>query len=328
MRYFTKLENGHLKCLLCSHYCHLSDGKTGICGVNKAQNNKINCLVYGHINALQIDPIEKKPLYHFIPSSRSLSLGTVGCNFKCDFCQNHSLSQKYDFDKNKYFSPKDIVNIALYHKCKSIAFTYNEPTIFYPYAKDIALDAKKYDIKSVYVSNGFESKEVIKDMTTCIDALNIDLKTFNKRYYKNLGGKLENVLENLRLLVDLGLHVEVTTLIVPTQNDSEEELFQIACFIKDELGANTPWHISAFYPNYKRLNLPPTQKSKIIQTYKMAKKLGLNYVYMGNVGLENDTICPTCKSILIKRENFLVTQNIICNGTCPNCSTKIKGEFS
>lgn len=328
MDYFEALENRRFKCLLCSHYCKLKENQIGICGVNKNVGDRVKCLVYGYIDALHVDPVEKKPLYHFLPNTKSLSLGTVGCNFKCDFCQNHSLSQRHDFSKERNFSPKDIVAIALHHGCKSISFTYNEPTIFYPYAKDIALEAKKHGIKSVYVTNGFESGEVIEDMKGVIDALNVDLKTFNEKYYKSLGGGLDSILQNLINLVFNGLHVEITTLIVPTQNDSVDELQEIIDFIKNSLNCNVPWHISAFHPNYKRRELPPTSKEKLFQTYEMAKKSGLNYAYMGNIGTENPTICPTCKEILIQRQYFGVTKNSLKNGTCPKCSTKIKGVFS
>lgn len=326
MRYFESLQNGRCKCLLCSHYCKLKEGQIGICGVNKHEKGEIKCLVYGYIDALHVDPVEKKPLYHFLPDTKSLSLGTVGCNFKCDFCQNHSLSQRHDFSKQRYFSPKDIVSIALHHECKSISFTYNEPTIFYPYAKDIALEAKKHGIKSIYVTNGFESKEVLDDMLGVIDALNVDLKTFNPKYYKSLGGRLDDILQNLINLVNYGLHVEITTLIVPTQNDSKGELKSIIEFIKNNLGANIPWHISAFHPDYKRRELPPTSKQKLYETFALANQL--NFVYMGNIGVENPTICPTCNEVLIQREHFGVTKNSLNNGACPKCNNKIKGVFS
>ncbi len=327
MNFYKSCKNKRLKCLLCSHYCLLKDGQIGRCGVNKNENEKIKCLVYGYIDALNIDPVEKKPLYHFLPNSKSLSLGTVGCNFTCKFCQNHTLSQRQNFSKKRYFNPKDIVKIALYNDCKSISYTYNEPTIFYPFAKEIALEAKKQNIKSIFVTNGYESKEVIEDMVGVIDALNVDLKTFDKAYYKELGGRLDTILENLKLLINLGLHVEITTLIIPTKNDSFDELYKIASFIKDELGSNTPWHISAFYPNYKLTNLPPTSKKSLIKTYKMAKSVGLNYVYMGNIGVQNPTICPNCGEILIQREHFGVTKNILKNSTCKKCGTIIQGVF-
>lgn len=328
MTYYKKHKNGRLTCLLCSYYCSLKEGQVGICGVNKREENSIKCLVYGYVDALNIDPIEKKPLYHFFPNTKSLSLGTVGCNFKCDFCQNWQLSQNKNYSKSNFLSPDDIVALALKHNSKSISFTYNEPTIFYPYAKDIALKAKKYNIKSIFVSNGFESKEVVEDMVGIIDAINVDLKSFNHAYYKkSLGGNLDVVLENLINFVNFGLHVEVTTLIVPTQNDDKKETEQIIDFIKNSLGINTPWHISAFHPNYKRLELPSTSKETLINIYNRAKQKGLNYVYMGNIGIENPTLCPTCKKTLIERKYFGVSKNILKNSTCPKCKTPIQGVY-
>lgn len=328
MTYFKEHKNGRITCLLCSHYCSLKEGQIGICGVNKNNNNTIQCLVYGYADALNIDPIEKKPLYHFLPHTKSLSLGTVGCNFKCDFCQNWQLSQRSDFSKQRFLSPQDIVSLALEYGCKSISYTYNEPTIFYPYAKDIALQAKKHNIKSVFVSNGFESCEVVEDMVGVIDALNVDLKSFDEKYYKKtLGGKLQTVLNNLVRFIELGLHVEVTTLIVPTQNDQEEQIDMMIDFIKNTLGVNTPWHILAFHPNYKRLELPLTSKQTLLTIYEKAKQKGLRYVYMGNIGIENPTSCPTCKEILIQRKNFGVEFNHIRKGACPKCKTKIQGVY-
>lgn len=328
MNYYESSKNGKLKCLLCSYYCDLKDGQIGICGVNKHVDDKIECLVYGHISAFNIDPIEKKPLYHFLPKSKSLSLGTVGCNFHCNFCQNHGISQEKKIDKSNYISPKDVVNIARQRGCESISYTYNEPTIFYPFAKDIALEAKKYDIKSVFVSNGFESKEVIDDMKGIIDAINIDLKSFDESYYKkSLGGNLNQVLENLIHLKENGIHTEITTLLVPTKNDSKEEITNIVKFIKNNLGENTVWHISAFHPDYKETSLPRTSFEKLKEAYDIAKKYGLKYVYIGNIGYKNNTYCSNCNELLISREFFDAKQYNLKDGACPKCKKKLEGVF-
>ena len=328
MNYFKSSKNGKLKCLLCSYYCDLKDGQIGICGVNKHINNKIECLVYGHISAFNIDPIEKKPLYHFLPKSKSLSLGTVGCNFHCSFCQNYGISQEKKIDKSNYISPKDVVTIARQKGCESISYTYNEPTIFYPFAKDIAIEAKKYNIKSVFVSNGFESKEVIDDMKGIIDAINVDLKSFNETYYKrSLSGNLNQILENLIRLKANGIHTEITTLLIPTKNDSKEEITNIVKFIKNNLGENTVWHISAFHPDYKELNLPRTSFEKLKEAYDIAKEYGLKYVYIGNVGYENNTYCSNCNELLISREFFDVKQYNLKNAACPKCKKKLEGVF-
>lgn len=329
MKYYKESKDGKLVCLLCSYYCDLKEGQIGICGVNKHEKGKIECLVYGYISAFNIDPIEKKPLYHFLPKSKSLSLGTVGCNFHCSFCQNHGISQEKKIDKSNYTTPKRVVEIAVEQKCASISYTYNEPTIFYPYAKDIALEAKKYGIKSVFVSNGFESKEVIDDMVGVIDAINVDLKSFSEKYYKKeLGGNLKQILENLIHFQKNGIWLEITTLLVPTKNDSKEEITKIIKWIKENLGVNVPWHISAFHPDYKEMSLPRTSFETLKMAYDIAKDEGLNYVYIGNVGYENNTICPFCNEKLISREYFEVNSYELNNGKCPNCDNVIAGVFS
>lgn len=328
MTYFKASKNAKQTCLLCSYYCDLKEGQIGVCGVNKNINGKIECLVYGHIAAFNIDPIEKKPLYHFLPSSKSLSLGTVGCNFHCNFCQNHGISQEKNIDKSNYISPKRVVEIALEQGCESISYTYNEPTIFYPFAKDIALEAKKKGIKSVFVSNGFESSEVIDDMKGIIDAINVDLKSFNEKYYKTkLGGNLHQVLDNLIHLQKNGIWIEITTLLVPTKNDSKEEITKIVKWIKENLGVNVPWHISAFHPDYKELSLPRTSFKSLKMAETIAKNEGLNYVYIGNIGFENTTYCPNCGEILISKEYYKVKLNVLKNGHCRRCNSKIAGIF-
>lgn len=284
MKFYEQTSENKIKCLLCSHYCNISKEKTGICHVNKNTGNKIECLVYGYPNAINIDPVEKKPLYHFLPNTKTFSIGTVGCNFHCSFCQNWQLSQNHNINKEKYFSPKDIVNLTLHYKCDSISYTYNEPTIFFPYIYDIAKLAKSADLKNIMVSNGFESKEVRQVMVGLIDAVNIDLKSFDEKYYKkNLGGKLDIILDNLKYFVQNGIHVEITTLIVPTHNDSKEELKKIASFIANELGVDIPWHISAFHPDYKELELPRTPIESLMLAKTIGEDFGLKNIHYGNV---------------------------------------------
>ena len=326
MDYF-KQEGDKLVCLLCQHYCHLKPNQIGVCGVNKNTGETIECLVYGHVSALNVDPIEKKPLYHFLPHSKSLSLGTVGCNFRCSFCQNWGISQEKKIDTSNYFSAQQLVQLALKHHCRSISYTYNEPTIFYPFAKDIALEAKRYDIKNVYVSNGFESKEVIEDMQGVIDAINVDLKCFNPKYYKKLGGRLDGILDNLEVLAKSNIWLEITTLIVPTKNDSYEELESIASFIKNKLGAHVPWHISAFHPDFKEQNLPPTSQAIMQKAYEIGKTVGLHYVYLGNIGAHNNTSCPHCGHTLIHRQYFDIIENTMDKNRCANCQKIIEGVF-
>ncbi|RXJ65566.1 AmmeMemoRadiSam system radical SAM enzyme [Halarcobacter ebronensis] len=330
MNYYksSSTDSSKLICLLCSHYCELKENQVGVCGVNKNNGKEIECLVYGHVSAFNIDPIEKKPLYHFLPGSKSLSLGTVGCNFHCNYCQNYGISQEKNIDKSNYISPKEIVEIALQRGCESISYTYNEPTIFYPFAKDIALESKKRGLKSVFVSNGYESSEVIDDMKGLIDAANIDLKSFNANYYKTkLGGDLEKVLKNLIHFKKNGIWLEITTLLVPTRNDFDEEIRNIARFIKENLGVNVPWHISAFHPDFKELTLPKTSLQSLKRAYEIAKEENLNYVYIGNIGFENNTFCDNCGNKLISREYFNVKSYRVENGNCNNCRKPLEGIF-
>ena len=326
--FFRPYKENRLTCTLCQHYCKIKEGNTGICGVNKNVGGKIECLVYGYPSAINVDPIEKKPLYHFLPGSKVFSLGTVGCNFRCSFCQNWEISQSHEIDKGRYFSPDDIVELALENNCKSVAYTYNEPTIFYPYARDIALAAKQAGLKNVFVSNGYESSEVIDDMKGLMDAVNIDLKSFDAKYYKkSLGGNLEKVLANLKHFIAHGIWVEVTTLIVPTQNDSEEELNNIASFIANEMGPNVPWHITAFHPDYKERELPSTPIDALIKAYEIGKKHGLKFIYIGNTMQETPTLCPSCGEVLIQRDYFRYTSNYLEGSHCPKCKTSIPGVF-
>jgi len=316
-------------CTLCQHYCNIPLNKTGICGVNKNIGDKIECLVYGYPAVINIDPVEKKPLYHFLPNTKTLSIGTVGCNFKCSFCQNHGISQEQIINKDKYYSPEDIVRIALKNQCESISYTYNEPTIFYPYIKDIAILAKKNGLKNVFVSNGFESTEVINHMAGLIDAANIDLKSFDTSYYKkHLGGDLEKLKQNLKLFKKLGIWIEITTLVIPDLNDSNEELNKIASFISTQLSVTTPWHLSAFHPDYKMLDKERTSNESLQNAYNIGINAGLKYVYMGNARLQNNSKCPKCDKLFLQRITYKTTVDNRKYGIqCSNCDKKLDGVF-
>ena len=249
MQYYEKIEGKEkIKCLLCRHYCQLKEGQVGICGVNKNEEGKLKNLVYGHPVALNVDPVEKKPLYHMLPGSKVLSFGTVGCNFKCPFCQNWDISQEHQINEQIEVSPEQMVELAFQEGAKSIAYTYNEPTIFYPYAKDIGVIAKEKGLKNIFVSNGFETPEIIENMASWVDAANIDLKSWDDAYYKKvLKGGMEEVKDTLRRMVKAGIWVEVTTLIIPGENDSDKDLREMAEFISNDLGQHVPWHLSAFF---------------------------------------------------------------------------------
>jgi len=328
MKYYKEEEN-RIVGLLCRHYCKLKEGQVGICGVNQNVNHSLKNLVYGKVAAINVDPVEKKPIYHFLPNTKSLSIGTVGCNFKCPFCQNWQISQTSITDTSHSLSPKEIVDLAIKHRCQSISYTYNEPTIFYPFAKDIALLAKEKGIKSIFVSNGLETPGVIDDMRGVIDAFNIDLKSFDEGYYKkSLKGSLSGVLDTLKRLKDRGFWVEVTTLIVPDVNDSKEEIEKIASFIANEMDIYTPWHISAFHPDYKMDDTKSTSIDKMMEAKEIGQRAGLKYIYLGNIGVMSITRCPECNFELIKRDGYMVIENRLKEGHCPNCDRLIEGVWS
>jgi pyruvate formate lyase activating enzyme len=328
MEYYKKTSKG-IRCLLCRHYCNLAEGQTGICGVNKNEDGKLKNIVYGKVAALNIDPIEKKPLYHFLPGTTALSIGTVGCNLQCPFCQNWQISQTGDISFSEEVMPEQIVSLAVDKGCKTIAYTYNEPVIFYPFAHDIAVLAKRYGIKNVFVSNGMESPEVIDEMVGIIDGFNIDLKSFNPGFYKKtLKGDLDAVLDTLKLLREKGFWLEVTTLVVPGENDSDEELKNIASFIVKELGDYTPWHISAFYPTYKMTNKSRTSLKSLQRAYNIGVDQGLKYIYKGNVAERGITYCLECNNELIVRNGYYILKNLIgTKGHCPYCNAKIEGVW-
>ncbi|NLC28252.1 MAG: AmmeMemoRadiSam system radical SAM enzyme [Campylobacteraceae bacterium] len=315
-------------CYHCAHECKLKLGQIGRCGVNTHTKDGLVCDVYGYPNALHVDPIEKKPLYHVLPTSSCLSLGTIGCNFFCDFCQNWQLSQAKTFDKKNYLSPKDIVNLAKAQNCKSIACTYNEPTIFYPYAKDIATLAKKENIKNIWVSNGFYSKQTCDDLPNFLDAINIDLKAFNKDFYKKIGGDLDTVCQNLITLSKRDIWLEITTLIIPGRNDSPEELNELANFIAKNLGPHVPWHISAFHPAYKATSTVSTPQQTLDEASQIGKDAGLLYVYQGNNNTPNFTKCPNFDFLLIERTGFNTKiLGLDEKGCCLNCKRTLEGVY-
>jgi len=329
MNYYKNLEKSNkIICMLCQHFCQLKEGQVGICGVNKNENGALKTVVYGHPSALNLDPVEKKPMYHLLPGTSALSLGTVGCNFKCPFCQNWQISQEHAVDRSVDISPQKMVDLAIENGASSIAYTYNEPTIFYPYAKDIGVIAKERGLKNIFVTNGFESEEVVKDMASWLDAANVDLKSWDDAYYKKvLKGGLEGVKETLRNMVKEGIWVEVTTLLIEGENDSDADLRAMAAFIANELGKHVPWHLSAFHPDYKVLDKDRTSMQTLQRAYNIAKKAGLYYVYLGNVPAHGDTYCPECNTLLIDRTGYNVTINNLKNGYCPKCNRAIEGVW-
>lgn len=288
---YKKLKGQQTQCQTCNHKCLISPGKRGICGVRKNQNGKLYLLVYGKVIAAHIDPIEKKPFYHFLPGTKSFSIAAVGCNFKCLWCQNWQISQASKDPEighkleilGENWPPERIIDRAIKTNCQSISYTYTEPTIFLEYALDIMKLAHKKGIKNCWVSNGYFSFQALKKIAPYLDAINIDLKGFNKKHYlKYSGAKLTPVLENIKTITDKKIHLEITTLIIPTINDSKKELTQIAQFIAS-INKKIPWHISRFFPTYKMSNLLPTPIETLQKTQKIGQKAGLKYVYIGNI---------------------------------------------
>ena len=329
--FYEKLEDKLVNCNLCSHRCRkIADSKRGICGVRENRGGKLYSLVYGRVVARSVDPIEKKPLFQFLPGSTSYSIATVGCNFRCGNCQNFDISQLPKERKvivRPETSPEEIVLAAKRNNCKSIAYTYSEPTIFFEYALDVAKLAKKEGLKNVFVTNGYITKEALKEIAPYLDAANIDLKSFSDNFYKNnCGSRLKPVLDSIKLHKNLGIWTEITTLIIPTLNDSEEELQKIAEFIK-EVGEDTPWHITQFHPMYKLPDLPRTPVATLRKARQIGLEAGLRYVYEGNVLGENgeNTYCPNCGKTLIQRFGYSIQENKIKDSKCTYCGAKIDG---
>ncbi len=333
--FYETLEDKKVRCKLCNHNCIIPPNSTGICGVRKNEGGVLYSLVYGKIIAQNLDPIEKKPLYHFLPGSWSYSIATVGCNFRCGFCQNYEISQYphlYGNIVGKPVSPKLVVEEAVRDGAKSISYTYTEPTIYFEYAYDCAELAVKYGLKNVFVSNGYMSKEAIDYIAPYLHGINVDLKSFKDSFYRNLcKARLQPVLDNLKYLKEKGIWVEVTTLIIPGENDDPEELRDIASFIKNELGPETPWHISRFYPQFKMLNKSPTPEEILLKAYYIGKEAGLYYIYIGNVpgNQYEHTYCPQCNHIIIERYGFRILKvDLSEDFTCPKCGFKIHGVWS
>jgi len=331
---YRPLEEGKVECYLCNHRCIISDSKRGICGVRENREGKLYTLVYGRAISLNVDPIEKKPIFHLLPGSTSFSVAAVGCNFRCLQCQNHEISQLPRDGKGRIegseVSSSKVVSLAKQHRCESISYTYTEPTIYFEYAYDIARQASQEGIKNIFVTNGYMTEEALGMIRPYLDAANVDLKSFSEKFYKEVcGARLNPILENLKRMREMGIWVEITTLVIPTLNDSDREFQEIAQFILS-LGREVPWHLSAFYPTYKMLNLPRTPASTLHRAREIGIQAGLRYVYCGNVPGEEgeDTFCPHCGRTVIERTGFRVNKNDVVNGTCRNCHGGIEGIWN
>jgi pyruvate formate lyase activating enzyme len=328
--FYESEPEGRVRCNLCRFNCLINDGARGVCAVRENRGGTLYSLVYGKLCAEHIDPIEKKPLFHVMPGSTSYSIATAGCNFRCRHCQNFSISQ---VDRNASIrgteqTPQEIVQRALDNGCSSISYTYTEPTIFFEFAYDTARLAREAGLKNVFVTNGYISKEALTTIAPFLDAANIDLKGFTEEFYRDVvHARLSEVLDSIIEYRRLGIWLELTTLIIPGLNDSERDMRGIAEFIAANLGVDTPWHVSQFYPTFKLTDRPRTPVATLRRARDIGLAAGLRYVYEGNIpgeGGEN-TNCPSCSALLIKRYGYRIDANRIRNGACPDCGAAIAG---
>lgn len=321
--FYKKIKDNIVQCHLCNQFCAIKNGEVGFCHARKNIDGKLYSLVYGYPVALNIDPVEKKPLFHFLPASSTYSLGTFGCNFRCGNCQNWDISQMEEIElqikKLKYFEPEKIVEEAIKTDCQSI---------FAEYAVDIMKLARIKGLKNIWVSNGFMSNDCLEAIIPYLDAVNLDIKSFEGEFYaKNCEARLEPVLNNAKFFRKAGIHLEITTLLIPRLNDNEKILKNLADFIYKELGSDTPWHLSKFFPeiSWKLKDLSPTLDKSINQAYNIGKKAGLNYVYVGNIhgDMRENTICPKCGELAIERIGYRI-KRLDKNGKCAKCGADLK----
>jgi len=332
-KWWEPTESGRLLCTLCPRYCKIGEGQAGFCFIRQNLNGKLYSIGYGRPTGFAIDPIEKKPLHHFYPGSGILSFGTAGCNLGCKFCQNWSMSKAKIADSNAlHVSPEDVVKLAKKHNVNSIAYTYNDPTIFGEYVIDISKMARDEGISSVMVTAGYIDKNARKDIYKYVDAANVDLKAFSEVFYRKLTlSNLNDVLDTLLWLKnETDVWFEITTLLIPDENDTDTELKKMCEWILTNLGDSVPLHFTAFHPDFKMTDKPPTPQNTINNARKIAISEGINYCYTGNIydpGGQT-TYCPKCKTKLIERDWHSVNSNKIVNGKCPKCDNKIAGIFS
>lgn len=332
-RFWESLEDQKVQCHLCAHECQIDSGKRGLCHTRENQEGTLYSLNYGRVIAEHIDPIEKKPLFHFLPGTRSYSIATVGCNFMCLHCQNYDISQYPRIHEGRIAGverePEAIVAHALASHSASISYTYTEPTIFLEYAQDTGRLAREHGLRNVFVSNGYMTEQSAMALAEFIDADNVDLKSLNDDFYRKVcKAKLQPVLDTIVRLKQLGVWLEVTTLVIPGHNDSTSELTKIAQFIK-QVGPGTPWHVTAFHPTFKMMDRAPTPAATLRKARQIGLEEGLRYVYIGNIpgeGGEN-TYCYSCRELLIERLGYTIRLYRLKDGRCPQCKTLIDGVW-
>ncbi|HID10339.1 MAG TPA: AmmeMemoRadiSam system radical SAM enzyme [Candidatus Latescibacteria bacterium] len=329
--HYEKLPHKKIRCTLCPRECVIDDQERGYCGVRENRGGVYYTLVYGKPCTWHVDPIEKKPLFHFIPGTKAFSISTVGCNIECKFCQNWQISQIRPEQSVDYVaSPGEIAWAADATGCASIAYTYAEPVIFYEYMYDCAVEGRKRDVRSVMISNGYINREPMRQLCKVLDAVKIDFKAYTERFYRELcRGHLKPVLDTLVLLKQMGIWFEMVYLVVPTQNDSPDEIRQMCRWILQELGPDVPLHFTRFYPQYKMRNLPPTPVKTLERAWEIARDEGLHFVYIGNVPghRAESTYCPSCDRRLIYRIGYAVEVEGLRNGRCAHCGREIPGVW-
>ena len=321
-----------LRCDLCAQHCLLEPGETGVCGERINHQGVLYTSNYGRLIAAHVDPIEKKPLYHFLPGSRSFSIAAPGCNFRCEWCQNWDISQasaQNDPKRLAYVPPQAAVSQALNAGCSSISYTYTEPTVFFEYALDAARLAKEAGLRNVFVTNGYMTRTALEAITPFLDAANVDIKAFSDEVYRNhIGARLKPVLESCERMKAAGIWLEVTTLLIPGLNDDGEQLQALAQYIATRLGVDTPWHISRYFPQYQFQSVPPTPLESIALACRLGAEAGLKFVYGGNVSAWGETHCPNCGALLLSRQALSLAFNHLKDGCCPICGTRIAGVWA
>lgn len=327
---YDRLDDSAVSCRLCAHRCRIPEGRRGLCGVRENRSGTLYSLVYGKAIALNADPIEKKPLFHFLPGTRALSVATAGCNLTCRHCQNADISQSPRENgkiPGQEISPAELVKMARGEGCRTIAYTYTEPTVFFEYALDTARRAAEEGIKNIFVTNGYMTGEALEMIAPVLDAANVDLKSFRDEFYREVcGARLAPVLETIEKMPELGIWIEVTTLIIPGYNDSEKELGEIAGFLAG-IDPEIPWHVSGFYPTYRLTDAPPTPAATLRKARKIGNAAGLRYVYTGNLPGDNgeNTYCSQCGKKIVERSGYRLGEVNIRDGKCLQCFTPAAG---
>lgn len=331
-RLWKKLDNQKVHCYLCAHECKILESKFGVCGVRQNVQGVLNTMVYGDLIAANIDPIEKKPLYHFLPGSRTYSIATIGCNFKCGFCQNWQISQVSAKEGHGHTRrevlPRQVVEEAVKNNCRSISYTYTEPTIFFEFAFDTAQMAKEAGLYNVFVTNGYMTRQALETIQPYLTAANVDLKSFSDASYKkNCKARLQPVLDTISAMKSLGVWVEVTTLVIPGENDSAKELKQIAEFLAG-VDCMIPWHISRFHPDYEFTDHQATPLETLRKAEEIGREAGLYHIYVGNVPEGANTFCHQCRKPVIERHYMGLNKQHLQDGRCPFCGAEISGVWS